>query len=74
MIKAGTVDVSLKDQLEQLTSECSRLSDIAIKYYSTGLPSKAPTNLNELVRLIEEFPSRLEKINGGKGIPLQVTL
>lgn len=73
-VKAGAVDVSLKAQLEKLTSECSSLSDISIKYYATDLPPKAPTNLNELVRLIEDFPSRLEKINGGKGIPLQFEL
>ncbi|XP_015757054.1 PREDICTED: uncharacterized protein LOC107336495 [Acropora digitifera] len=73
-VNAKVVDVSLKAQLEKLTSECSGLSDISIKYYSTDLPSKAPTNLDELVKLIEGFPSRLEKINEGKGIPLQFEL
>ena len=72
MVNAKAVDVSLKAQLEKLTTECSGLSDISIKYYSTDLPFKAPTNLDELVKLIEGFPSRLEKINEGKGIPLQV--
>ncbi|XP_044164536.1 uncharacterized protein LOC114969765 [Acropora millepora] len=74
VVNAKGVDVSLKAQLEKLTSECSGLSDISIKYYSTDLPSKAPTNLDELVKLIEGFPSRLEKIMGGKGIPLQFEL
>ncbi|XP_015769282.1 PREDICTED: uncharacterized protein LOC107347823 [Acropora digitifera] len=68
------VDVSLDAQLKKLTKECSALSDISIKYYSTDLPSKAPTNLNELVELIKGFPSRLEKINKGKGIPLEFEL
>ena len=72
MVNATAVDVSLRGQLQQLTSECSALSDISIKYYSTDLPSRAPTNLDELVKLIEGFPSRLEKINKGKGIPLEV--
>ena len=66
------VDVGLDAQLKKLTKECSALSDMSIKYYSTDLPSKAPTNLNELVELIKGFPSRLEKINKGKGIPLEV--
>ncbi|XP_074611614.1 uncharacterized protein LOC141866092 isoform X5 [Acropora palmata] len=74
VVNAKAVDVSLKAQLQKLTTECSALSDISIKYYSTDLPSKAPTNLNELVKLIEGFPSRLEKINEGKGIPLQFEL
>ena len=66
------VDVSLDAQLKKLTAKCSDLSDISIKYYSTDLPSKASTDLEELVELIKGFPSRLEKINEGKGIPLQV--
>lgn len=74
VVNAQVVDVSLKAQLEKLTSECSGLTDISIKYYSTDLPSKAPTNLDELVNLIEGFPSRLEKINEGKGIPLEFEL
>ncbi|XP_067026821.1 uncharacterized protein [Acropora muricata] len=69
-----TFDVSLDAQLKKLTEECSALSDMSIKYYSTDLPSKAPTNMDELVELIKVFPSRLEKINEGKGIPLQFEL
>ena len=64
--------MSLDAQLKKLTAKCSDLSDISIKYYSTDLPSKVPTDLEELVELIKGFPSRLEKINEGKGIPLQV--
>ena len=71
-IHAGVVDESLNGQLEKLTTECSGFSDISIKYYSSHLPAKAPTNLNELVKLIQEFPLKLGKINEGKGIPLEV--
>ncbi|XP_067026825.1 uncharacterized protein [Acropora muricata] len=74
VVNAKAADVSLKAQLEKLTTECSGLSDISIKYYSTDLPSKPPTNLDQLVKLIEGFPTRLEKINEGKGIPLQFEL
>ncbi|XP_074611604.1 uncharacterized protein LOC141866090 isoform X4 [Acropora palmata] len=73
-VNAIAVDVSLDAQLKKLTAKCSDLSDISIKYYSTDLPSKVPTDLEELVELIKGFPSRLEKINEGKGIPLQFEL
>ena len=66
------VDAGLKASLNKLSSECSDVSDIAIKYYATDLPDKLPTTLEGLVSLIEEFPSRLKSINDGKGIPMQV--
>ncbi|XP_044163829.1 uncharacterized protein LOC114977292 [Acropora millepora] len=73
-VNAMAVDVNLDAQLKKLTAKCSDLSDISIKYYSTDFPSKAPTDLEELVKLLKRFPSRLEKINEGKGIPLQFEL
>ncbi len=65
--------VGLKAELQKLTSTCKDTSDISIKYHATDLPDKLPTTLDDLVKLIEEFPSRLKDINDGKGIPLQVT-
>ena len=73
-ISAGAVNVGLKAQLQRLTTQCSDISDIAIKYYATELPDKLPTTLDSLVQLIEQFPSRLTNINNGKGIPIQVTV
>ena len=67
-------NVGLKAELVKLTSQCKDTADISIKYYATELPDKLPTTLNDLVELIETFPSRLKDINDGKGIPLQVIL
>ncbi len=64
---------SLKAKFEKLARNSSDLSDIDIKYYATtDLPDKLPTTLDDLVEFIDQFPSRLEKVNNGQGIPLQV--
>lgn len=59
-------------QLKKLSSECDNASDLTIEYYATDMPDKNPTNLEDLVKLIQEFPSRLKKINKGEGVPIQV--
>ena len=68
----GSADVGLKAALDKLSAECNNVSDISIRYYATELPDKLPTTMDELVSLIQDFPSRLKSINDGKGIPLQV--
>lgn len=68
----GVVDAGLKAQLNMLSTECNDLSDMTIEYYATDLPDKLPTTLAGLVKLIEDFPSRLKNINDGDGIPVQV--
>ncbi|KAL9985836.1 hypothetical protein ACROYT_G008285 [Oculina patagonica] len=73
-ITAQAADIGLRAELKKLTSTCKDTADISIKYYATDLPDKLPTTLNDLVKLIEEFPSRLKNINDGKGIPLQFEL
>ena len=69
MVKAG-----LETELKKLSSKCESASELSIEYYTTDLPEKSPTNLEDLVKLIQEFPSRLKKINEGKGIPIQAGL
>ena len=70
----AVANVGLKAELKKLTSKCKDTANISIKYYATDLPDKLPTTLDDLVELIEAFPSRLKDINYGKGIPLQVIL
>ena len=72
-VTAGPVNVSLKAQLKNLATQCSELSDVAITYYATELPTECATNLDDLVELIEQFPSRLAKSTNPQGIPLKVT-
>lgn len=59
--------------MKNLASTCSNLSVIAIKYYATELPAEVDTSLEGLVKLFEEFPSRLVK-SDPEGFPLKVTL
>ena len=68
----GAAKVGLKAALDKLSIECNDVSDISIRYYATDLPDQLPTAMDELVSLIEDFPSRLKSINDGKGIPMQV--
>lgn len=68
------MNVKLKGQLKSLASKCSKLSDIAIKYYATELPAEVDTSLEGLVKLIEQFPLRLAKSDHPEGIPLKVTV
>ena len=49
------------------------MSDITIEYYATDMPDKLPLTLEDLVSLIENFPSRLQR-NNGKGVPMTVSL
>ena len=60
--------------MNSLTSDCNSASDLQVDYYDTGLPDKLPTDLGELTRMIEEFPSRLKDINDGKGVPITVII
>ena len=71
-LNVGVVNAGLKASLDKLSAECSDVSDIAIKYYATDLPDKLPTTMEDLVSVIENFPSRLKKFNDGKGIPMKV--
>jgi len=68
----GPINAGLEFQLKKLSSECDNASDLNIEYYATDMPDKNPTNLEDLVKLIQEFPSRLAKINEGQGVPIQV--
>ena len=68
----GGADVGLKAALEKLSKECNDVSDISIRYCATDVPDQLPTTMDELMSLIENFPSRLKSINDGKGIPMQV--
>ena len=68
----GPINAGLEGQLKKLSSECDNASDLNIDYYATDMPDKNPTNLKDLVKLIQEFPSRLAKINEGQGVPIQV--
>ena len=69
---AGIVTAGLEAQLKKLTSDGDKESDLSIEYYATDLPDKNPTNVKDLVKLIQEFPSRLKTINNGLGVPIEV--
>ncbi|RMX52156.1 hypothetical protein pdam_00024831, partial [Pocillopora damicornis] len=73
-LKIGAVNAGLKASLDKLSAECNDVSDIAIKYYATDSPDKLPTTVEDLVLLIEKFPSRLKNLNDGKGIPISFEL
>ncbi|XP_020609696.1 uncharacterized protein LOC110048245 [Orbicella faveolata] len=67
-------NAELKASLDKLSSECNDVSDITIQYYATDMPDKLPTTLEDLESLIDNFPSRLERINNGRGIPMKFEL
>ena len=66
------VTAGLEAQLKKLTSDGDKESGLSIEYYATDLPDKNPTNVKDLVKLIQEFPSRLKTINDGLGVPIEV--
>ena len=66
------VTAGLETQLKKLTSDGDKESDLSIEYYATDLPDRNPTNVEDLVKLIQEFPSRLKTINNGLGVPIKV--
>ena len=68
----GGMTAGLEAQLKKLTSDGDKESDLSIEYYATDLPDKNPTNVEDLVKLIQEFPSRLKTINNGLGVPIKV--
>lgn len=73
-LNVSAVNVGLKAELQKLSSECAKGSDLEVNYYSTGLPDKLPINIEGLTELIENFPSRIKDINDGKGIPVTVRI
>ena len=52
------VTTGLGAQLKELTFGGVNESYLSIEYYATDLPDKNPTNVENLVKLIQEFPSR----------------
>ena len=68
----GPVTGGLEAQFKKLTSDGDKEGDLTIDYYATDLPDKNPTNVEDLVKLIQEFPSRLKTINNGLGVPIKV--
>lgn len=66
--------MGLKAELQKLSTECAKGSDLEVNYYSTGLPDKLPIDIEGLTKLIEDFPSRMKDINDGKGIPVTVRI
>ena len=64
----------LEAKLNKLTSHCDKANDLSIEYYATDLPDKNPTNVEDLVKLIQEFPSRFRTINDGLGVPIEVNV
>ena len=68
----GGANLGLKAALDKLSKECNNVTDISIRYYATDLPDRLPTTIDELLSLIENFPSRLKSINDGRGIPVEV--
>ena len=66
------VTAGLEAHLKKLTSAGVKESDLSIEYYATDLPDKNPTNVEDFVKLIQEFPSRLKTINNGLGVPIKV--
>ena len=73
-LNVTAVNVGLKAELEKLSTECAKETDLEVNYYSTGLPDKLPINIEELTELIENFPSRMKDINAGKGVPVTVRI
>ena len=73
-LNVSAVNVGLKAELQKLSTECAKGSDLEVNYYSTGLPDKLPINIEGLTDLIENFPSRMKDINAGKGIPVTVRI
>lgn len=73
-ISASAGNVGLRAELDRLSNECSRGSDLQVNYYCTGLPDNLPINIEELTNLIKNFPESLKNINGGKGIPVKVRI
>ena len=73
-LSLSAANVGLKAELQKLSTECAKGSDLEVNYYSTGLPDKLPINIEGLTELIENFPSRMKDINAGKGIPVTVRI
>ena len=70
----GIVTAGLEAQLNKLASDGDKANDLSIEYYATDLPDKNPTNVDDLVKFIQEFPSRLRTINDGLGVPIKVNV
>ena len=73
-LNVSIANVGLKAELQKLSTESAKGSDLQVNYYSTGLPDKLPINIEGLTELIENFPSRMKEINDGKGIPVTVRI
>lgn len=67
------VNGGLRASLNKLSSQFNGATNIVIKYYATDMPDRLPTTVQDLVSLIENFPSRLEGINNGRGIAMRVS-
>lgn len=63
-----------KSQLQRLAADSCDESKIELQYSATGCPDKSPTTVDQLLKLIEDFPATLQNINEGKGVPMEVAI
>lgn len=76
----GDVDLSLQNftggkvvaAFEELSRNSGNFTDLRINYYCSAVTdNESPTTVDDLIKLIKAFPSKMSKIE--QGIPIEVT-
>ncbi|GFY52902.1 uncharacterized protein TNIN_41771 [Trichonephila inaurata madagascariensis] len=70
----GPLDANVAGNLEMIDKNFGSKHKVEISAYATAGVFNPPTNLEQVLRLITEYPSLVKQINNGKGAPVRIDL
>ncbi|GFY54204.1 MACPF domain-containing protein [Trichonephila inaurata madagascariensis] len=70
----GSFEGEIKAKLEKLQQEAQDSASMEINYYATVPIEGVSYTTDGLIKLVEEFPNHVKKINNGLGNPLRMEM
>ncbi|GFQ68083.1 uncharacterized protein TNCT_665401, partial [Trichonephila clavata] len=71
---SGSLDANVTGKLEKLSEAVKDKSKVEITSYATCGVFSPPSNLEDCLQLVKDYPERVRKVNNGKGAPLKVEI
>ncbi|KFM78326.1 Stonustoxin subunit alpha, partial [Stegodyphus mimosarum] len=72
--KGGSFTMDVKGKLEKLKNDAQDSSSMEINYYASVPIHGVSYDIDGLMKLINDFPNQVKRVNGGLGNPLRMEL
>ncbi|GFT54803.1 uncharacterized protein NPIL_278661 [Nephila pilipes] len=69
---SGSLDANVTGKLEKLSEAVKDKSTVQITAYATTGVFSPPSNLEACLKLVQDYPEMVRKVNNGKGAPLKL--